>query len=79
MFEERVVLGNGFCMEVVFRSAEDYRLSCRKGNNLLVDYKRDGKRHRMVACGRASVYEFKSVEKLRYEFERDAQDAQRQG
>jgi hypothetical protein len=46
---------------------------------MLVEYKSDGKRHSRTLRGRASAYEFKSVEKLRYDFEGDAEDAQRQG
>ena len=67
MFEERVVLADGVLFELVFRSPSDYRLACLKGGRLLVEY------------GSAGAYEFKSVEKLRYDFERDAEDALRQG
>ena len=79
MLEERVELGNGFCMEVVFRSTGDYRLSCLKGKNLLVEYQGDGNRHHRSLQGRGGAYEFRSVEQLRYDFERDAGNAQRQG
>ncbi|HEY8068031.1 MAG TPA: hypothetical protein VIF38_03990 [Burkholderiales bacterium] len=67
MFEERVVLADGVVFEVIFRSPSDYRLACLKGGRLLVEY------------SSAVAYEFKSVEKLRYDFERDAEDALRQG
>jgi hypothetical protein len=40
---------------------------CRKGKTLLVEY------------SKRAAYEFKSVEKLRYDFQRDAEDALRQG
>ena len=66
-YEERVVLAGGVVYELVFRSASDYRLTCRKAGRLLAEY------------GSARPYEFKSVEKLRYDFERDAEDALRQG
>lgn len=75
MFEERVVLGGGVFIELVFRSHSNYRLACLKDNQLLVEYNNGGRTLR----GRTSAYEFKSVEKLRYDFERDAQDAERQG
>ena len=78
MFEERVATANGIFVELVFLPAAGYRLSCRKEKNMLVEYKSDGKRHRRMVLGRESAYEFKSVEKLRYDFERDAEDAQRQ-
>jgi hypothetical protein len=67
MFEERVVLEDGGLLELAFRSPSDYRLACRKDGRLLVEY------------GSRSAYEFKSVEKLRYDFQRDAEKALRQG
>lgn len=67
MFQERVVLGEGVMFELVFRSPADYRLACLKAGRLLVEY------------GSGRPYEFKSVEKLRYDFERDAEDALRRG
>jgi hypothetical protein len=67
MFEERVVLDDDVVIELVFRSPSDYRLACLRDGRLLVEY------------SGASAYEFKSVEKLRYDFERDAEDALRQG
>ncbi|MEO8145387.1 MAG: hypothetical protein ABI654_14345 [Betaproteobacteria bacterium] len=67
MFQERVVLADGVLLELVFRSRTDYRLACLKGGRVLVEYPN------------AADYEFKSVEKLRYDFERDAEDALRQG
>ncbi len=66
MFAERLVLEDGVCFELDFRSRSDYRLACLKGGRLLVEY------------SRARAYAFKSVEKLRYDFERDAEDALRQ-
>jgi len=67
MFEERVVLADGVLFELFFHSRSNYRLACLKGGRLLVEY------------GNAGAYAFKSVEKLRYDFERDAEDALRQG
>ena len=67
MYRERVVLADDVIYELLFRSPSDYRLACRKGGRLLVEYRSAGD------------YEFKSVEKLRYDFERDAEDALRQG
>ena len=67
MFEERVVLADGVMFELAFESASNYRLACLRGKRLLVEY------------GSARAYEFKSVEKLRYDFERDAEEALRQG
>lgn len=67
MFEERVVFADGVLLELVFRSRSDFRLTCRKGSRLLVEY------------GGGRAYEFKSVEKLRYDFERDVEKALAQG
>ena len=75
MFEERVVLDGGVLLELVFRSHSNFRLACLKEGQLLVEYI-NGSR---ALGGRRSAYEFKSVEKLRYDFERDAEDARRQG
>jgi hypothetical protein len=67
MFQERLLLGDGVAYELRFRSPSDYRLACVKDGRVLVSYE-PGERHA-----------FKSVEKLRYDFERDAEDALRQG
>ena len=68
MFEERFAAGRTACwLKLVFHSPSNFRLACVKGRHLLVEY------------SSASDYEFKSVEKLRYDFERDAEDALRQG
>jgi hypothetical protein len=67
MFEERVVLAEGVILEARIFDDRGFVLSLRKGKTVLVEY------------SNASGYEFKSVEKLRYDFERDAEDALRQG
>jgi len=67
MFQERIVLAGDVMFELFFRSPLEYRLACHRGDRLLVEYSNAGK------------YEFKSVEKLRYDFERDAENALRQG
>lgn len=67
MFRERVELADGFFLEVFFHSPSDYRLTFGKRKRVLVEYS-DKDRG-----------EFKSVEQLRYDFERDVENAQRQG
>lgn len=74
MLEERLLLAKGFVIEIFLFAGHAYRLSCRKGNDLLVEYENDGRK----LNGRKSAYVFKSVEQLRYDFERDAENAQRQ-
>ena len=67
MLEECLVLADEVRVELVFQSRSDFRLTCLKGRQVLVQYRS------------TSRYEFKSVEKLRYDFERDVEDALRQG
>jgi len=67
MFEERLLLPGGFILEARILDGMDFVLSLRKGKTILVEYINSG------------GYEFKSVEKLRYDFERDVEDALRQG
>jgi hypothetical protein len=67
MLDERVVLPDEVMLEVSFHSPTSYRLACSRGKRLLVEYSSE------------KAYEFKSVEKLRYDFERDAEDALRSG
>ena len=67
MFEEQLILPDGFVLEARILHGMEFVLSLRKGKTILVEY------------SNAGGYEFKSVEKLRYDFERDAEDALRQG
>ena len=67
MLEERLLLPDGFVLEARIFDGMDFVLSLRKGKTILVEY------------SNTSGYEFKSVEKLRYDFERDVEDALRQG
>ena len=66
MFEERLLLPDGFILEARIHADRGYILSLSKGKTLLVEYRN------------SSGYAFKSVEKLRYDFQRDAEDALRQ-
>ena len=67
MFEERLLLPDDFVLETRIPDDMDFVLLLRKGKTILVEY------------SSAGGYEFKSVEKLRYDFERDVEDALRQG
>ena len=67
MFEERLLLPEGFVLEARVLDDRRFVLSLRKGETLLVEYCDSG------------GYAFKSVEKLRYDFERDAENALRRG
>ena len=67
MFKERLLLPEGFVLEARVADDRSFVLSLRKGKTMLVAYRTAG------------GYEFKSVEKLRYDFQRDAENALRQG
>ena len=67
MFVERLLLPDGYVLEAGIFASQDFVLSLRKGKTLLVEYRSGGR------------YAFRSVEKLRYDFERDVEDALRQG
>jgi len=79
MLEECLVLENGFSMRFSLQDGGRYILSLRHREDALVEYKGEGRKHLRSLRGRESAYQFKSVEKLRYDFERDAEDALRQG
>jgi hypothetical protein len=49
-----------------------YRLECERGGASLVRYDNETPRgHLRTLAGRAAPYAFRSVEQLRYDFERD--------
>jgi len=65
---------------LLWRSARGfaYRLECAHAGALLVRYDNETPRgHLRSVLGRVAPYEFRSVEQLRYDFERDAQAALR--
>jgi hypothetical protein len=65
MFEEKLLLPDDCVLETRIDEGRNFVLSFRKGKTVLVEY------------SNASRYEFKSVEKLRYDFERAVEDALR--
>ena len=67
MFEERLLLPDDVVLETRVSGDGKFVLSLRKGNGILVEYSNE------------TGYDFKSVEKLRYDFERDVENALRQG
>lgn len=67
LLKERVVLGDGTLLEIELGADLGYRL--RYG--ALVEYAG----HRRRVGGRELPYEFRSVEQLRYDFERDVEAA----
>jgi len=76
-YAERMLLAGGGWMEAVVQADRRYRLCLWKDGGLLVEY--SGPDHRRRVRERAATYEFRSVEQLRYDFERDVEEAERQG
>lgn len=62
-------------VEVGIGSQSHYRLRFGRPGAWLVSYE-DGRR---TVKGRRQPYAFRSVEQLRYDFEKDVEDAQREG
>ena len=67
MYTEQVLLAEGVQLEVAFVDRENWKLSLRKDKNVLVEY------------SSAKAREFQSVEKLRYDFEKDVESALHKG
>ena len=67
MYREQVLLPEGFVVEVALVGRDDWRLSLRKGKKILIEYKASKNR------------ELRSVEQLRYDFEKDVESALRKG
>jgi hypothetical protein len=74
MFAECVLLPDGRRAEITVRAKGAYRLACWRHGRLLLEYAGDGPQHRRRAQGRETAYRFRSVEQLRYDFERDVAD-----
>ena len=65
MLHERVLIGS-VVLEVCFSNEHEFKLKYGE----LVEYSRDRRRVR----GRSLAYEFRSVEQMRYDFERDIRE-----
>lgn len=79
VYEERLLLADGGRIEAVVQADRRYRLCLSRNGEVLVEYRNDGAGHRRRVRERAAAYEFRSVEQLRYDFERDVEAAERQG
>ncbi len=73
------MLAAGRCVEIWLESRSRYRLRFVRDGVAVVEYANAGAGHRRRRDGRAQAYEFRSVEQLRYDFERDVEDAQHPG
>jgi hypothetical protein len=74
-YRERVWLAEGVTVEATVAPDRSYRLALFSEGSVRVEYWNDGAGHRRRAGERTSAYEFRSIEQLRYDFERDAEDA----
>lgn len=74
-WEERHLRADGRMIEAGIDSQARYRLRFGRPGAWLVSYE-DGRR---TLKGRRQPYAFRSVEQLRYDFEKDVEDTQRQG
>jgi hypothetical protein len=70
LLSEKVLLEGGL-LEIELHDGLRYRLRYRRRSGELIEY-RDGVR---TVRGHAAPYEFRSVEQLRYDFEKDVAEA----
>lgn len=77
LLEQRCLLPEGDCIEVrLARAARGlaYRLAYLRGGECLLCYEHGAARpHARTLRGRTAPYAFRSVEQLRYDFERDVE------
>ena len=74
-YREILRLSEGSTLIARVAPDRDYRLGLYRRGAPLVEFWGEGKTHWRRVADRASVYEFRSIEQLRYDFERDAEDA----
>jgi len=72
---ETVRLADGVSVEARVAPDRTYRLALLRRGELLVGFWNEGAVHHRRLGDRIAAYEFRSIEQLRYDFERDAQDA----
>lgn len=78
LLEQRCLLPDGSCIEIRLAreaNALAYRLAFLRAGDCLLSYEHGAARpHVRTLRGRATAYAFRSVEQLRYDFERDVED-----
>jgi hypothetical protein len=74
-YQERVRLAGGVTVEARVTPDRGYRLALYRRGTPRVEFWSDGATHRRRVGERTTAYEFRSIEQLRYDFERDAEDA----
>jgi hypothetical protein len=73
-YREVLRLGTGAWLEALV-APDRYRLCLYRAGAPLVEYWSDGGAHRRRVRERTVAYDFRSIEQLRYDFERDAGNA----
>jgi hypothetical protein len=75
LYRESIQRSDGLRVEIALwrgKGALGYRLECRHGGRVLVRYARERRGgDTRTAFGRCAPYAFRSVEQLRYDFERE--------
>lgn len=74
-YREAVRLADRVTVEAVVAPDRGYRLALFEEGTPRVEYWNDRAGHYRRVGERTSAYEFRSIEQLRYDFERDAEDA----
>jgi hypothetical protein len=74
-YQEVVRLAGGSTLLARVAADRSYRLGLYRHGAPLVEFWSDGDAHRRRVGERTFTYEFRSIEQLRYDFERDAQNA----
>ena len=74
-YREVVRLTGGVSVEAIVAPERRYRLALLRHGMPQVEFWSDGAGHHRRVGERTSAYEFRSIEQLRYDFERDAEDA----
>jgi len=72
---ETVRLADGVSVEARVAPDRTYRLALNRRGRLLVEFWNEGAVHHHRRGDHLAAYEFRSIEQLRYDFERDAEDA----
>ena len=72
---ETLRLADGSTLVARVAADRDYRLGLYRRGVPLVEFWSEGAAHRRRVADRTFTYEFRSIEQLRYDFERDAENA----
>jgi len=74
-YRELVRLADGVTVEARVTPERGYRIALFRRGTPRVEFWNDGTVHHRRVGERTTAYDFRSIEQLRYDFERDAEDA----